>query len=46
MDLLRGNIKTLYFKYLSAALAWVGLILFERPLLTSFGADETLLALA
>ena len=30
----------------SAALAWVGLILFERPLLTFFGADETLLALA
>ena len=29
-----------------AALAWVGLILFERPLLTFFGADETLLALA
>ena len=46
MDLLRGNIKTLYFKYLSAALAWIGLILFERPLLTFFGADETLLALA
>lgn len=33
MDLLRGNIKTLYFKYLSAALTWIGLILFERPLL-------------
>ena len=75
MDLLRGNIKTLYFKYLSAAfgsalissiygivdmamvgqyqgpdgtaaLAWIGLILFERPLLMFFGADETLLALA
>ena len=75
MDLLRGNIKTLYFKYLSAAfgsalissiygivdmamvgqyqgpdgtaaLAWIGLILFERPLLTFFGADETLPALA
>ena len=75
MDLLRGNIKTLYFKYLSAAfgsalissiygivdmamvgqyqgpdgtaaLAWIGLILFERPLLTFFGTDETLLALA
>ena len=117
MDLLRGNIKTLYFKYLSAAfgsalissiygivdmamvgqyqgpdgtaalaavapvwnviysigllvgigadgedeqyftaavigsvvlaaLAWVGLILFERPLLMFFGTDETLLALA
>jgi len=46
MDLLRGNIKTLYFKYLSAALAWIGLILFERPLLTFFGADETLLVLA
>ena len=29
-----------------AALAWVGLILFERPLLLFFGADETLLALA
>ena len=29
-----------------AALAWIGLILFERPLLTFFGADETLLALA
>ena len=29
-----------------AALAWVGLILFERPLLMFFGADETLLALA
>ena len=29
-----------------ATLAWVGLILFERPLLTFFGADETLLALA
>ena len=24
-----------------AALAWIGLILFERPLLTFFGADET-----
>ena len=75
MELLRGNIKTLYFKYLSAAfgsalvssiygivdmamvgqyqgpdgtaaLAWVGLILFERPLLMFFGTDETLLALA
>ena len=75
MDLLCGNIKTLYFKYLSAAfgsalissiygivdmamvgqyqgpdgtaaLAWIGLILFERPLLTFFGADETLPALA
>lgn len=75
MDLLRGNIKTLYFKYLSAAfgsalissiygivdvamvgqyqgpdgtaaLAWVGLILFERPLLMFFGTNETLLALA
>ena len=75
MDLLRGNIKTLYVKYLSAAfgsalissiygivdmamvgqyqgpdgtaaLAWVGLILFERPLLMFFGTDETLLALA
>lgn len=46
MDLLRGNIKTLYFKYLSAAFAWIGLILFERPLLMFFGADETLLALA
>lgn len=46
MNLLCGNIKTLYFKYLSAALAWIGLILFERPLLTFFGADETLLALA
>ena len=29
-----------------AARAWSGLILFERPLLTFFGADETLLALA
>ena len=29
-----------------AALAWIGLILFERPLLMFFGADETLLALA
>lgn len=28
-----------------AALAWVGLILFERPLLMFFGTDETLLAL-
>ena len=75
MDLLCGNIKTLYFKYLSAAfgsalissiygivdmamvgqyqgpdgtaaLAWVGLILFERPLLMFFGTDETLFALA
>ena len=75
MDLLRGNIKTLYFKYLSAAfgsalissiygivdmamvgqyqgpdgtaaLAWIGLILFERLLLMFFGTDETLLALA
>lgn len=75
MGLLRGDIKTLYFKYLSAAfgsalissiygivdmamvgqyqgpdgtaaLAWVGLILFERPLLMFFGTDETLLALA
>ena len=29
-----------------AALAWIGLILFERPLLLFFGANETLLALA
>lgn len=29
-----------------AALAWVGVILFERPLLMFFGTDETLLALA
>ena len=29
-----------------AALAWIGLILFERPLLLFFGADETLLTLA
>ncbi len=29
-----------------AALAWLGLILFERPILIFFGADETLLALA
>ena len=33
-------------QYFTAALAWIGLILFERPLLTFFGADETLLALA
>ena len=31
---------------LLAALAWAGLLLFERPLLVFFGADETLLALA
>lgn len=31
---------------LLAALAWIGLLLFERPLLTFFGADETLLVLA
>lgn len=31
---------------LLAGLAWVGLILFEAPLLTFFGADETLLPLA
>ena len=31
---------------LLAGLAWVGLILFEAPLLTFFGADETLLSLA
>ena len=29
-----------------AVLAWIGLILFERPLLLFFGANETLLALA
>lgn len=29
-----------------AALAWVGIIHFERPLLMFFGTDETLLALA
>lgn len=29
-----------------AALAWVGLLLFEKPVLTFFGADESLLALA
>ncbi len=29
-----------------AALAWVGVVLFERPILIFFGADETLLALA
>ena len=27
-------------------LAWVGLLLFERPLLTFFGADESLLGIA
>ena len=31
---------------LLALLAWLGLLWFERPLLTFFGADETLLALA
>ena len=29
-----------------AVLAWAGLLLFERPILTFFGADEVLLALA
>ena len=29
-----------------AVLAWAGLLLFERPILTFFGADEALLALA
>ena len=29
-----------------SALAWVGVIIFERPILTFFGADESLLALA
>ena len=29
-----------------AALAWLGVVLFERPILIFFGADETLLALA
>ena len=29
-----------------AGLAWVGLLLFERPLLTFFGADESLLGIA
>ncbi len=29
-----------------AVLAWLGLLFFERPLLTFFGADESLLALA
>ena len=29
-----------------AALAWLGIALFERPILIFFGADETLLALA
>ena len=31
---------------LLAVLAWLGLLFFERPLLTFFGADESLLALA
>ena len=31
---------------LLAVLAWLGLLLFERPLLTFFGADESLLTLA
>ena len=31
---------------LLAALAWLAVLFFERPLLTFFGADETLLALA
>ena len=31
---------------LLAVLAWLGLLFFERPLLTFFGADEALLALA
>ena len=31
---------------LLAALAWLGLLLFERPLLTFFGADDALLLLA
>lgn len=30
----------------SVVLAWVGLLLFERPLLTFFGADESLLGIA
>lgn len=29
-----------------AALAWAGLLFFDRPLLTLFGAEETLLPLA
>ena len=29
-----------------AALAWVGIVLFEKPVLTFFGADDALLALA
>ena len=29
-----------------ALLSWIGIIAFERPILTFFGADETLLALA
>ena len=29
-----------------ALLAWVGILLFERPILTFFGADEALLVMA
>lgn len=31
---------------LLAALAWVGILIFERPILTFFGADQSLLVLA
>lgn len=47
-----GGIENQYFtaavlgSVLLAVLAWVGLLCFERPLLTFFGADEALLVLA
>ena len=48
----QGNGENQYFtaavlgSVLLAALSWVGILLFQRPILTFFGADESLLPLA
>ena len=55
MDFLNGPVKPIFFKYLAAAflggaalaaVAWVGLIFFDRELFILFGAEEQLLPLA
>lgn len=54
MDFLNGKIRPMYRKYLAAVigaavlavLAWGGLLVFQGPVLTFFGADASMLALA
>lgn len=54
MDFLNGKIRPMYCKYLAAVigaavlavLAWGGLLVFQGPVLTFFGADASMLALA